>query len=185
MVRNFLDLCGTMATGLILRRGGMCCLMSPHRTVRAYPLVIFSFVSVRRASMASGWRAERWGPRWRAVIICLLDQFGPESTGHPSVAQDFNIGAVGWPRANVRGNIVLPMLSLTGECSGMVSSAARVAAMCASISGIVIAAGGVLNISSWMDFVVLAFFPVDRLGVVSGSLVVVLFWEAFSIPGGW
>ena len=129
--------------------------------------------------MASGWRAERWGPRWRAVIICLLDQFGPESTGHPSVAQDFNIGAVGWPRANVRGNIVLPMLTLTGECSGIVSSAARVAAMCASISGIVIAAGGVLKISVWMDVVVRAFFPGGRFGVLSLNFYLLVFLESF------
>ena len=60
--------------------------------------------------------------------------------------------------------------------------------MCASISGIVIAAGGVLKISVWMDVVVRAFFPVCRFGVLSCSLVVVPFWETFFHTGrvvGW
>ena len=125
--------------------------MSPHRTTRAYLCAIFSAVSCWRAFIAAGDSAERCGPRRNAATICCLDQFGPASTGQPSMAQACNMGAVEWPNANERGNINLPILSLMGACAGMDSSVASVVAMWASISGSVMATRGDLNISMWME----------------------------------
>ena len=150
-MRKALDLCGTIATGLIFSRGGMLFLMSPHLTTLAYWFVTFSFVSWRRAVIAAGDRADRWGPRCIAAMICSRDQSWPALTGQPSVAQVCSMGAAEWPRAKERGNMVLPMLSFMGAWAGMDSSAARVAAMWASISGSVIAVRGDLKISMWMD----------------------------------
>ena len=142
MVRNFRDLWGTMATGLIFSCVGGLCLMSPHRTSWAQPLLIFCRVSSRSEAMASGGRAETWGPRFKAAVMCCLDHGCPQSTGQPCCPQESSMGAAGWESANERGHMVLPVASRVGENFGIVSSRSRVSMMVASISSGVWATDG-------------------------------------------
>ena len=57
----------------------------PQFTVLAYPLCIFWSVSACRAAIVLALRADLCGPCVMAWRICLFDQSGPQSTGHPLV----------------------------------------------------------------------------------------------------
>ena len=114
IIRNFRDLCGIAAMGDIFSFAGGLFLMSSHRSNRQCPSRTFSSISFLHAVVASGLLADLQGPYCIAACRRSVDQFFPQSTGHPVVAYCSSSAAASWLRARFRGiicptNVFVPL----------------------------------------------------------------------------
>ena len=122
MALNFLDLCGIIAIGEILRFFGGACLMQANLILLAKFPFSFSTVSWSRQFLAAADFADMCAPLLTAAVICSLVQGSPQSTGHPFLLQSCNIVAASCSLARPLGHIKpdLPMSSATGIVSGKI-----------------------------------------------------------------
>ena len=105
ILRYSRDLCGMAAIGESLRRVDIVVLSCDQGIILANPCSTCSLVSVRSAVAAAGSCADACAPRWTAASSRSMDQFTPQSTGHPRSAYVRSNGAAGWERASPVGDI--------------------------------------------------------------------------------
>ncbi len=96
MVQNSLLLCGTAASGDILRFWCGASFMSSHLNISALPCATFSRASCHKQAAASGNVAEMCGLQFTAASKCSLDHDLPQSTGQPYIAYSNKNGYAGW-----------------------------------------------------------------------------------------
>lgn len=83
IMRKLRLLCGMAAMGLMRMLGGRLRLRVSQGMRRAYPFLIFSWVSCRSASAALGSLADGWGPRLIAFSSSWMEKDWWTSAGHP------------------------------------------------------------------------------------------------------
>ena len=117
-MRNWRDLWGMAAMGLIFRLGGGLCLMVFHLTTRQQPSATRSKASRRQAAAAAGALALGWAPRSTAAWSSVVVQSRPQSTGQPCCAYSMSVVAAGWWSAAFRG--IMRPLNGRGAVAGWV-----------------------------------------------------------------
>ena len=96
IIRNFRDLCGIAAMGDSFSFAGGLFLMSSHKSKRQCPSRTLSSISFLHAVVASGLLADLQGRYCIATCRRSVDQFSPQSTGHPVVAYCSSSAAASW-----------------------------------------------------------------------------------------
>jgi hypothetical protein len=130
--------------------------MSSHNTTRACPLLTFVFTSSAKCAIASGSKADWWGPRVIAASISSSVQSRPVQVGQPNRAQSAKVSAASCRRASPCGAIsrssaaffqspqcsigsrVFPLCTVHCELAGWYSSVVlRCALFCLRRGGVV------------------------------------------------